>query len=67
MNYLIIDAEQLNEMKRLYAEAVANGAESFRFQEGELLTEYAKYMIEFLEEKIGKGKARFMSHQEGHA
>lgn len=66
MNYLIIDAQQLNEMKKLYAEAVKNGDGTFKFQDGELLTEYAKYMIQFLEEKIGKANVRFISPQEGH-
>lgn len=40
--------DQYDDLKKLYKEAVAANAEIFIFQETEVLTEYAKYLLEHL-------------------
>ena len=42
---------QYQEFKSLYEQAVEDGAESFIFMERTVLTKYAKYVIENMEEK----------------
>ncbi len=46
------DRPMLRRFKREYAEAVENKEESFRFDGNEYDTEYAKYMICFLDTKL---------------
>lgn len=40
---------RLEKFKITHKKALANGLETFWFEENEYLTEYAKYMIEYLE------------------
>lgn len=46
---IYIDKEDLKELKRLYEATPPGGV--FIFKEREVLKEYAKYMIEYLETK----------------
>lgn len=39
---------KLKELKRLYNIALKEGAESFKYEGHEILTSYAKYLIEYL-------------------
>lgn len=39
----------LEELKKLYKEAMEQNQESFMFQNQEVLTDYAKYLIQYLE------------------
>jgi hypothetical protein len=39
--------------KKAYNEAVANGKDQFTFMGNEFVTGYAKYLIEYLEPKLG--------------
>lgn len=47
---LYISPGSFRELKALYAKAVEEGAESFEFQGKTLLTSYAKYLIQYLED-----------------
>ena len=40
---------ELQELKKLYKDALDQKKESFIFQDKEILTNYAKYLIEYLE------------------
>lgn len=40
--------EKLEELKKLYSNAVATGSEVLIFDGSEVLTTYAKYLIEYL-------------------
>lgn len=42
--------EKLEELKKLYSNAVTTGSEIFIFDGSEILTTYAKYLIEYLTE-----------------
>ena len=44
--------ELLQQLKRVYANALDNGRESFVFDGHGLLTGYAKYLIEYLEQRF---------------
>ena len=48
---LTITRRGLMELKRLYAHAVLSGDEQFIFEGREVLTAYAKYVIEYWEAK----------------
>ena len=43
------DPGELPRLRRLYQNAKRSGAESFTFQGHEVLTGYAKYMLQYLE------------------
>lgn len=45
---IAFDKRKADELRRLYAHAVDTKKESFMFHGHELLTSYAKYLIEFL-------------------
>lgn len=51
-NYIEIDARAFEELKRLYSDAVKDKKEMFYFQNQALLTAYAKYLIQYLEQKF---------------
>lgn len=53
MDYIQFTPEKLKEFKKLY-ERTEKGA-TFVFEGKEVLKEYAKYVIEYLEGKFGKG------------
>jgi hypothetical protein len=44
--------EMYVELKRQYEDAVSEGLEKFEFQGVELLTTFAKYLIEFLDKEF---------------
>ena len=44
--------EMYVELKRQYENAVSNGSEQFEFQGVELLTTFAKYLLEFLDKEF---------------
>lgn len=47
-----ISAKDLEDLKKLYADAVKTGKESFMFKGKELVTGFAKYWIQYIESKI---------------
>lgn len=49
MNHTNLSFGDLPKLKKEYKKAVAEGKESFTFKGGELLTDFAKYCIEYLE------------------
>ncbi len=51
METINITHAQFNELKKLYAKAVKDKAKSFEFLGNELLTDYAKYLIQYIETK----------------
>jgi hypothetical protein len=53
MNYIEFTPEKLAALKKAKAEADKRGQQSFMFEGQELLSSYAKYMIEYLEGKFG--------------
>ena len=52
MNTLNLNKKSLAELKRAYKKAVTDKKESFTFYGNELLTTYAKYLIEYAETKL---------------
>lgn len=44
--------KKLKQLKVRYNMALENKEESFRFERAEILTDYAKYLIEYLENKF---------------
>ena len=56
MNQLNIDRKTLDELKAAYEAARQQGLESFEFMTYELLTDYAKYLIEYGEMKLKENK-----------
>ncbi len=51
---LLINAEQYRSLKSLYAKAVKDKMDQFIFQGKDMLTSYAKYLIEFLKPNFEK-------------
>ena len=49
---MTITYPEFQRLKKLYAVAVAEGQEIFVFKGQELLTAYAKYLIEYLEGRM---------------
>jgi len=52
MNTITFDQETFKNLKQEYRKAVQDKKEIFVFQGHELLTEYAKYIIEYLNSKM---------------
>jgi len=48
METISFDKQKLSDLKKQYDKAVADKKESFIFEGKELLTAYAKYLIEYL-------------------
>lgn len=53
-DYLELTKNDYLELKRLYQKASEDDQISFQFKEKEILTGYAKYMIEYLESRMDK-------------
>lgn len=49
---IVFDKEKLRKLKKLYKSALERGADSFLFEGKEVLTAYAKYMIQFVETQL---------------
>lgn len=56
MPEISFDRTKLKELQRLYDIAVKEGRESFEYEGHELLTSYAKYLIEFLTDRLSDDK-----------
>lgn len=54
MNSVVFDRAKLKRLKRAYKAAHENGKEVFIFEGREILTSYAKYMIEYLNRQLGE-------------
>lgn len=54
MDTLTINKYELATLKRMYAKAVKEGKTQFVFQAKDILTVYAKYLIEYLESRFKK-------------
>lgn len=52
MAEITMSPEQFRELKDLHKQAVKDGAETFFFHGNELVTHYAKYLIESLEVRM---------------
>lgn len=52
MEHLEFNKEKFIDLKKEYKKAVDNEEPSFIFQDKELVTGYAKYLIEYLETQI---------------
>jgi hypothetical protein len=51
-NEISFNPTNFKELKRLYFQAVKEGKESFMFEGHEVLTSYAKYLIEYLSSRF---------------
>ncbi len=51
-NSITFDRQELINLKRSYTLAVEENKEQFTFKGNELLTSYAKYLIEYLESRL---------------
>lgn len=49
-----LTTKEIKKLKKLYNKAVEQETESFMFNGHEILTAYAKYLLEYLEEAIKK-------------
>lgn len=45
-----------DELRKLYDVAVKEGREYFMFEDQEVLVDYAKYLLQFLDDKFGDRK-----------
>lgn len=52
MKTIIFDYQTFSQLKKDYRNAVENKKETFLFQGTELLTEYAKFIIEYLTSRM---------------
>ena len=50
------DVNKLDRLKVAYRKAVSAGLEQFSFEGHELLTAYARYLIEYLEQQFSRGE-----------
>lgn len=51
-----MDIEKYEKLKKKYEESVEKNEDIFIFEGNEVLTSYAKYLLEFLESKFDKNK-----------
>ena len=49
---MVFDLEKYNSLKLSYGKAVSENKEQFTFERQILLTSYAKYMLQYLENKL---------------
>lgn len=52
-NKINLDGRTLGTLKMHYRKALAEGKEQFNFQGHQLLTSYAKYLIQYAESRLG--------------
>jgi hypothetical protein len=52
-NEIKFDKAKLQQLKTEYEKARNRGLESFTFEGSPLLTSYARYLIEYLEDRLG--------------
>jgi len=52
---IIVNSENLRNLKFLYKEAVKTKMDKFKFQGGFLVTTYAKFLIEHMENTLNNG------------
>ena len=50
---MVFDLEKYNSLKLSYEKAVSENKEQFTFESKILLTSYAKYLLEYLENVLG--------------
>jgi hypothetical protein len=48
--------EKVEELRKLYNHAVENKIELFQFEGNDILTEFAKYMLQYLDSKFKNSK-----------
>lgn len=56
MNKLVFDLEKYKQLKLSYEKAVLENREQFIFERNILLTSYAKYLLQHLENELGINK-----------
>jgi hypothetical protein len=56
MSEIKFTEEKYKELKQLYKIACDTGKDIFQFEGNELLTAYAKYLIEYLSDKFERNK-----------
>lgn len=56
MDYMNLTLEEYKEFKKLYEDSVKKGIEKFQFKESPILTSFAKYVIEYFDDKLKKVK-----------
>jgi len=54
MNTVTITAESLPKLKAAYQRAVDEGRDTFFFEGNEYVVGYAKYLIEYVEPRLGR-------------
>jgi hypothetical protein len=55
MENIIFDINKFKRFRKFYNKAVIENRDTFLFEEKEILTTYAKYMIEYLNKKFEGG------------
>jgi hypothetical protein len=53
-DFVLATKEEYKELKRLYQKATDEKQEMFIWKEREVLTAYAKYLIQYMDSKLGK-------------
>lgn len=53
-NNIIFTPEKFKRLKKEYNKAMKENKESFKFENSEILTAYAKYLIEYLTNQFNK-------------
>lgn len=52
MDMLEFNKEKLEKLRQSYLKALEDGKSSFKFEEKDIFTAYARYMIEYLDSKF---------------
>lgn len=52
--YISWDKLMAKRLKKRYQQAVENGEKDFTFEGNEFVTNFAKYLLEYLESRLGK-------------
>jgi hypothetical protein len=56
--HLIIDQEVSDKLRAAYNQAMADKCDAFLFQGHQFLTSYAKYMLEYIDGRLGNDQKR---------
>jgi len=56
MNKIVFDLEKYQQLKLSYEKAVLENREQFVFEKNIILTSYAKYLLQHLENELGINK-----------
>jgi len=54
MKNLLLSLEDIDELEEIYTKADAEGKETFKFKNQKWYTDYGKYMLQYLKQKLNE-------------